>query len=270
MLEYSNRLSAKEYCELRSAVGWQQIIEEQAQSGIEHSDFIIACRDNNGIVGCARVFWDKGYIAYLADVMVKPEYQKQGIGKRMVNECISFIDRQLKDGWRCCRNTFPKRERGYMEENVLDNRINFRIEKINASNYSLFDDMIFWREKGFERDTLNAPISEQLKKELANPNLYIYAANVDNRYVGWISLIYMPKIGKQKGHGHVYVDELWVAPNYRGQGVAKALMKKADELKRELDATAIRLYVNVNNPIAKKLYESCGYMEDGQAHFMEK
>ena len=100
MLEYSNRLSAKEYCELRAAVGWQAMVEEQAKSGIEHSDFIIACRDDHEIVGCARIFWDKGYIAYLADVMVKPEYQKQGIGKRMVSECISFIDRQLKDGWR--------------------------------------------------------------------------------------------------------------------------------------------------------------------------
>ena len=34
MLEYSNTLSAKEYCELRSAVSWQPIIEEQAQSGL--------------------------------------------------------------------------------------------------------------------------------------------------------------------------------------------------------------------------------------------
>ncbi|MBQ1170241.1 MAG: GNAT family N-acetyltransferase [Oscillospiraceae bacterium] len=100
MLEYSNSLSAKEYCELRAAVGWQTMIEEQAQSGLEHSDFMIACRDGHEIVGCARVFWDKGYIAYLADVMVKPEYQKQGIGKRMVSACISFIDSQLKDGWR--------------------------------------------------------------------------------------------------------------------------------------------------------------------------
>ena len=100
MLEYSNTLSAKEYCELRSAVAWQPIIEEQAQSGLNGSDFMIACRDDDNIVGCARIFWDKGYIAYLADVMVKPEYQKQGIGKRMVSECISFIDRQLKDGWR--------------------------------------------------------------------------------------------------------------------------------------------------------------------------
>ena len=114
------------------------------------------------------------------------------------------------------------------------------------------------------------PASAQIKKELANPNLYVYAAKVDNRYVGWISLVYMPKIGKWKGHGHVYVDELWVAPPFRGLGLSKALMQKADELKEKLEATGIRLYVNVNNPTAKKLYESCGYQEDGQAHFMEK
>ena len=100
MLEYNNTLSAREYCQLRSAVEWKPIIEEQAQSGIDHSDFVIACRDNERIVGCARIFWDKGYIAYLADVMVMPEYQGQGIGKQLVSECISFIDRQLKDGWR--------------------------------------------------------------------------------------------------------------------------------------------------------------------------
>ena len=100
MLKYSNNLSAKEYCELRSTVSWQPIIEEQAQSGLNGSDFIIACRDDDNIVGCARIFWDKGYIAYLADVMVKSEYQKQGIGKKLVSECITYIDKQLKDGWR--------------------------------------------------------------------------------------------------------------------------------------------------------------------------
>ena len=99
-LIYGHVLSTKEYCELRSAVGWSSIIEEQAQAGLDNSDFIIVCRDGESIVGCARVFWDKGYIAYLADVMVKPEYQKNGIGKKLVNECISYIDSQLKDGWR--------------------------------------------------------------------------------------------------------------------------------------------------------------------------
>ncbi len=66
------------------------------------------------------------------------------------------------------------------------------------------------------------------------------------------------------------MDELWVQPDYRGKGLAKALMKKADELKQNYNATGVRLYVNVNNPTAKGLYESCGYVEDGQAYFMEK
>ena len=71
MLKYNNKLSLKEYCELRLSVAWESIIEEQAQSGLDNSDFIIACRDDNNIVGCARNFWDKGCIAYLADVMVQ-------------------------------------------------------------------------------------------------------------------------------------------------------------------------------------------------------
>lgn len=100
MLVYDNVLSVKEYCELRCAVGWAPIAEDQAQAGLANSDFVIACRDDRNIVGCARIFWDKGYIAYLADVMVKPEYQKQGIGKNLVTACISYIDKQLKDGWR--------------------------------------------------------------------------------------------------------------------------------------------------------------------------
>lgn len=81
-------------------VEWPPITEEQAQAGLDNSDFIIACREDNVIVGSARLFWDKGYIAYLADVMVKPEYQKQGIGKHLVDECILYIDNQIKANWR--------------------------------------------------------------------------------------------------------------------------------------------------------------------------
>ena len=97
---FCNRLSVEDYCRLRSSVGWAPLVEEQAQSGLENSDFIVSCRENNETVGCARIFWDKGYIAYLADVIVIPEYQGQGIGKTLVSECIKYIDSQLKEGWR--------------------------------------------------------------------------------------------------------------------------------------------------------------------------
>jgi len=100
MLKYSNVLSAAEYGVLREAVGWQPLPNEQAQAGLDHSDFIIACRDGENIVGCARIFWDQGYIAYLADVMVTPSYQGRGIGTKLVAECVAYIDAQLNEGWR--------------------------------------------------------------------------------------------------------------------------------------------------------------------------
>ena len=142
--------------------------------------------------------------------------------------------------------------------------MDFAIEKIDADRYPLFVDMVFWREHGFEREPSQMPVTEPIRKKLANPNLYLYAVMTDGRYVGWISLIYLPKVGRWKGH------ELWVAPESGGQGLAKALMKKADALKTELEAAGIRLYVNVDNPAAKKLYERCGCLEDGQAYFMGK
>ncbi len=100
MITYSNNISVQDYCELRSSVEWSVIVEEQAKSSLEHSDFIISCKDDNCVVGCARIFWDKGYIAYLADVIVKPNYQRQGIGSKLVQECIKYIDSQRKEGWR--------------------------------------------------------------------------------------------------------------------------------------------------------------------------
>lgn len=148
--------------------------------------------------------------------------------------------------------------------------MNYTIEKIDENNHSLFDDMVFWRENGYERESSQEPVSEQIKKELLNPDLFVYAVKVEGRYVGWISCVYIAKVGKWKGHGHIYVDELWVEPSFRGNGFAKSLLKKADELKDKLGATGIRLYVNVNNPVAKNLYEACGYVEDGRAIFMEK
>ena len=100
MLTFSNSISVEEYGELRLSVIWVPLAADQEQSALDHSDFIISCHEDEHIVGCARVFWDKGYIAYLADVIVKPEYQGQGIGSKLVSECIRYIDSQLKEGWR--------------------------------------------------------------------------------------------------------------------------------------------------------------------------
>ncbi|BBF42514.1 hypothetical protein lbkm_1196 [Lachnospiraceae bacterium KM106-2] len=113
-------------------------------------------------------------------------------------------------------------------------------------------------------------VSEEITRELEDSNLAIYALDIEQRFVGWISLIYIPKVGKFNGHGHIYIDELWVQPEFRENGYAKALMKMAEEFLEEKKATGIRLYVNEENPVAKQLYLRCGYQECCKAILMEK
>lgn len=161
--------------------------------------------------------------------------------------------------------------RKFSSWNFAEGFMDYTIERITVENYSKFDDMVFYRENGFQREPSNAAVSQQMTDQLYHPDFYVYAIDVENRFVGWISMIYIPKIGSRwNGRGHLYVDELWVAPDYRNNGFAKALLKKADELQAKLNTNGIRLYVNINNPTAHGLYKSCGYAEDGQAVFMEK
>lgn len=148
--------------------------------------------------------------------------------------------------------------------------MNYSIVKIEEENYSLFDDMVYWRMNGNERVTSKQIVSQNILNELRNPNLFIYAVETEGRYVGWISFIYMPKVGKYNGYGHVYVDELWVQPLYRQNGLASELMKKAEELKQKKCAAGIRLYVNADNMNAKKLYEKCDFSVSCSAYLMEK
>ncbi len=96
---YRNTIDVKDYNALRDAVKWGALAEDQARSGLEHSAYVISCYDGEHIAGSARMIWDQGYICYLADVMVMPEYQGMGIGKHMVQSAIDYMRAQKKKDW---------------------------------------------------------------------------------------------------------------------------------------------------------------------------
>ena len=47
----------------------------------------------------ARLLWDKGYCAYLTDVIVDERYRSSGIGTELVRRLLDTLKRELKDGW---------------------------------------------------------------------------------------------------------------------------------------------------------------------------
>lgn len=149
----------------------------------------------------------------------------------------------------------------------------YSIERVNRENYQLFDDMLFCRINGRkknEHERAEVRNFDAVYITLENQNLHVFAVLIADKFVGWISLVYIPKIGRTNGRGHLFVDELYVHPAYRKQGLARALLEQADVLSKEMNTLGIRLYVNTAYNEAISLYERCGYEHRGEALFMDK
>lgn len=149
---------------------------------------------------------------------------------------------------------------------------NFSIEQITRENYHMFLDMVQWRMTGIEliKDEKEASKCRELievPKDIAHPGFYAYSALLDGCFVGWITMMYTPKIARLIP-GVVYIDELWVAPEFRRIGIAQYLMKKAYDCQKETGAVEIRLYVADDNIPAQELYKKCGLRVDGKAIYM--
>lgn len=97
---YGNTIGTTEFNALRRAVGWELLPEEQARAGIDATFLLVSCREDDQTVGCAKLLWDHGYIAYLADVMVHPRWQGQGIGRTMVTSLLEQLKDRIPTGWK--------------------------------------------------------------------------------------------------------------------------------------------------------------------------
>ena len=79
----TDSITPEEYMKLREAVGWGLFPLEEAQAGLSNS-YIWCLRDNDASgqpIGIGRVIWDHGYVMYIADIIVIPEYQGNGLGR---------------------------------------------------------------------------------------------------------------------------------------------------------------------------------------------
>jgi GNAT superfamily N-acetyltransferase len=98
----TDSITPEEYMKLREAVGWGLFPLEEAQAGLSDS-YIWCLRDNDASgqpIGIGRVIWDHGYVMYIADIIVIPEYQGNGLGRVIMEQVMDFIHEQLKPGYK--------------------------------------------------------------------------------------------------------------------------------------------------------------------------
>ncbi|MBR2992034.1 MAG: GNAT family N-acetyltransferase [Clostridiales bacterium] len=104
MISYGDYITAEEYMNLRRLVGWCEFPLEEAQAGIDNAYMICCARDGEKAVGVMRLLWDGGYIAFLSDVIVDPDYQDRKIGTRLVEAAIQRVKSDMKPGYKVKMN----------------------------------------------------------------------------------------------------------------------------------------------------------------------
>jgi len=92
-LRTGSNISLSSLLGLYEAVGWSAYTREERrgdlEKAIENSSFVVSAWEGNTLVGLARALSDDVSIFYLQDVLVRPNYQRRGIGTRLINECLT-------------------------------------------------------------------------------------------------------------------------------------------------------------------------------------
>ena len=83
--------SPEEYNQLRKIVGWGVYEPEVVEKSLPKSLYGLCAVAENKIIGMARVIGDEGLVYYIQDVIVKPEYQRKGIGTKMMEKIMAYL-----------------------------------------------------------------------------------------------------------------------------------------------------------------------------------
>ena len=102
-------VSAKEIEDLREVVGWDRF-ENKYDRILPNSYTHFSVRDEDRLIAFVNVISDGIGNAFLVDLIVDPEFQRQGLGRRLVQRAVSEL---TADGIKSIEAIFQRRHRGF-------------------------------------------------------------------------------------------------------------------------------------------------------------
>jgi GNAT superfamily N-acetyltransferase len=115
-----------------------------------------------------------------------------------------------------------------------------------------------WRDPAAMTPTDLDVIAKALQSQSEDPAIYV--AEKDEEVVGFIHLCSLEDYYRRRKHGHV--GDIVVAEGQEGQGIATALMAKAEEWCRAQGYDWLSLGVFEQNVRAERLYRKLGFERD--------
>lgn len=89
--EFKDTISADSFCRLRESVGFQKLTVSQAERVLSNTSFLVTAVCDGENVGLVRVLTDTLTDAYITDVIVRPDFQGNGLGLKMMNAVLEKL-----------------------------------------------------------------------------------------------------------------------------------------------------------------------------------
>lgn len=97
-IELDYKITSDEFLEMVESVGWKTYSKEQIEKALKNSMYIVKATVNGKLAGIGRVVGDYSIVCMLTDICVKPEFQGQGIGLKIILELKRLIEADVSDG----------------------------------------------------------------------------------------------------------------------------------------------------------------------------
>lgn len=135
--------------------------------------------------------------------------------------------------------------------------------KIRSLSISEYENIInLWKRAELPFRPCGRDSRESISKEMTTNPDFFEGAFEDGRLIGVVIL----SCDMRKG----WINRLAIDPDYRSQGIAKALIAESERILR---ARGIRLFcalIEASNVPSKKLFKECGYTEGQEIAYFSK
>ena len=99
-MEYrENCLTYEEYVTLRNSVGWRNFSDEQVSHSLNNNVYDITVVENDETIAMGRLIGD-GLYYLIVDIVVNPEFQGKGIGSKIIDMLLAYVDDSTPVGGR--------------------------------------------------------------------------------------------------------------------------------------------------------------------------
>jgi GNAT superfamily N-acetyltransferase len=83
---------------LRESVGWATFPPEVAERSLAATPFCVCAFLGDELIGMGRILGDGVISFYIGNVMVRPDYQRTGIGREIMERIAAYLDEHAAPG----------------------------------------------------------------------------------------------------------------------------------------------------------------------------